>query len=87
MFFGIETAVVNPSLIEYFRGVESVLNQDGPAEIFKAGDCVEITDDPFKGLSAKVLKSVNERVIVLIEFMSQQHKVNFSDGQCRAVMH
>jgi len=78
--FGIEPAVVNRSLIEHLKGVESALNQDGPAEIFKAGDCVEITDGPFKGLSAKVLKSVNERVKVLMEFMSQQHKVNLSVG-------
>ena len=84
--FGIEPAVVNPSLIEHLKGVESALNQDGPAEIFKAGDCVEITDGPFKGLSAKVLKSVNERVKVLMEFMSQQHKVNLSVGQCRAMV-
>jgi len=55
-------------------------------EIFKAGDCVEITDGPFKGLSAKVLKSVNERVKVLMEFMNQQHKVNLSVGQCRAIV-
>ena len=83
--FGVEPAVVNPSLIEHLKGVESALNQGGPAEIFKVGDQVEITDGPFKGLSAKVLKSVNERVKVLMEFMSQQHKVNLSVGQCRAV--
>ena len=84
--FGIEPAVVNPSLIEHLKGVESALSQDGPAEIFKAGDCVEITDGPFKGLSAKVLKSVDERVKVLMEFMSQLHKVNLSVGQCRALV-
>ena len=84
--FGIEPAVVNPSLIEHLKDVESALNQDGPAKIFKAGDCVEITDGPFKGLSAKVLKPVNERVKVLMEFMSQQHKVNLSVGQCRAMV-
>ena len=84
--FGIEPAVVNLSLIEHLKGVESALNQDGPAEIFKVGDCVEITDGPFKGLSAKVLKSVNERVKVLMEFMSQQHKVSLSVGQCRAAV-
>jgi len=85
--FGIKPAFVNPSLIEHLKGVEWALNQDGPAEIFKAGDCVEITDGPFKGLSAKVLKSVNERVKVLMEFMRKQHKVNLSVGQCRAVLH
>jgi len=84
--FGIEPAVVNPSLIEHIKGVESAINQDGPAEILKAGDCVEITDGPFKGLSAKVLRSVNERVRVLMEFMSQQHKINLSVGQCRVVV-
>lgn len=84
--FGIEPAVVSPSLIEHLKGVESALNQDGPAEIFKVGDCVEITDGPFMGLSAKVLKSVNDRLKVLMEFMSQQHKVNLSVGQCRAVI-
>ena len=66
--------------------MSSALNQDGPAEIFKAGDCLEMTDGPFKELSAKVLKSVNERVKVLMQFMSQQHKVNLSVGQCRAVV-
>ena len=84
--FGIEPAVVSPSLIEHLKSVESALNLDGPAEIFKAGDCVEITDGPFKGLSAKVLKSFNERVKVLMEFMSQQHKVNLSVGQCSAIV-
>ena len=74
--FGIEPAVVNPSLIEHLKGVESASNQDGPAEIFKVGDSVEITDGPFMGLSVKVLKSVNERVKVLMKFMSQQYKIN-----------
>ena len=84
--FGIEPAVVKPSLIEHLKGVELALNQDGPAEIFKAGDCIEITDGPFKGLSAKVVKSVNKRVKVLMEFMSQQHKLNLSVSQCRAMV-
>ena len=78
MRFVIEVVMVNPSLIEHLKGVESALNQDDSAEIFTAGDFVGITDGPFKGRSAEVLKSVNKRAKVLMGFMSQQHKVNLS---------
>lgn len=70
--FGIEPARVDDGLIELLRAQEASGETD-PKRLFKPGERVSLTEDPFAGIEGIYQMADGERrIMVLIEILSKQ---------------
>ena len=84
VFFGAQPAKASDKLINELRqlGVKLKAASDG-LNPFKTGDEVVVSSGPFKGVSAKVLASDQERVILLFQFLGKLQRVELEAGICQ----
>jgi len=83
--FGTKPARASDELIRGIRRLEAARNADGnQLKPFKPGDEVIVMDGPFKGVSAEVLSSDQQRVILLLQVLGQTQRLEFEAGICRA---
>lgn len=83
--FGVEPARVDDSLIELLRMQEASAHKE-PERLFKQGERVHLTEAPFSGLEGIYQLAEGERrVIVLIEMLSKQVRVQLSPASLRKV--
>jgi transcriptional antiterminator RfaH len=81
--FGMKLARVSGDLIEEIRVLEAVRNDSGnELKPFKNGDQVLVMDGPFKGVTAEVLSSDQQRVILLLQVLGKIHQLEFGVGLC-----
>jgi len=82
--FGTEPATASDELIREIRRLESVHNaNEGQLKPFKVGDEVVVMQGPFKGVSAKVLSSDQQRVILLLQVLGKTQPLAFEAGVCQ----
>ena len=82
--FGKEPAWASDKLINDIRVFESTqINQTDQLKPFKKGDQVLVMDGPFKGVSAKVFSSDQERVILMLQVLGNFQKIEFKTGICQ----
>lgn len=82
--FGTEPARAGEGLIREIRRLEAVRNAGGDQlKPFKPGDEVFITAGPFKGVSAEVLSSDQQRVILLMQVLGKTQQLEFEAGICQ----
>ena len=68
--FGTEPAWASDKLVNDIRKLEATqINQSNQLKPFKNGDQVIVVDGPFKGVSAKVFSSDQERVILILQVL------------------
>ncbi|MDJ0685138.1 MAG: transcriptional activator RfaH [Alphaproteobacteria bacterium] len=80
--FGTTPARASEALIEDIRRLEAArigAGADGAA--FKVGDQVQVMDGPFKGLSAEVFESDEQRVILLLQVLGGERTVAFEPAR------
>jgi len=83
--FGTVLAWANDELIEEIRVLEAACNDSGDELMpFKKGDQVMVMDGPFKGVSAEVLSSDRQRVILLLQVLGKTQHLVFEAGHCQA---
>lgn len=83
--FGTEPARASDSLVQEVRRLETVRNADGDQlKPFKPGDEVSIIAGPFKGISAEVLSSDQQRVILLMQVLGKNQQLEFETEICQA---
>lgn len=83
--FGMELAWASDALIKGIRLLEAERNDSGDTlKPFKVGDEVMIMTGPFKGVSAKVLSSDQQRVILLLQMLGRTQQLEFETGICQA---
>jgi transcriptional antiterminator RfaH len=82
--FGMELAWASDRLIEEIRVLEAARNNSGDElKPFKSGDQVLVMDGPFKGVTAEVLSSDQQRVILLLQVLGKIHQLEFEAGLCQ----
>lgn len=82
--FGTELARATDSMICEIRGLEAARNAGGDQlKPFKPGDEVLITAGPFKGISAEVFSSGQQRVILLMQVLGKTQRLEFESGICQ----
>ena len=82
--FGKNPALASDKLISDIRKFEtSQLNQKDELNPFKKGDRVIVLDGPFKGVSAKVFTSDQERVILMFQVLGNTQKIEFETQVCQ----
>ena len=82
--FGTEPARASEGLIREIRRLEAVRNAGGDQlKPFKPGDEVFIMAGPFKGISAEVLSSDQQRVILLMQVLGKTQQLEFEAGICQ----
>lgn len=83
--FGIEPARVDDGLIELLRMQEASAQKE-PERLFRQGERVHLTEAPFSGIEGIYQLAEGERrVIVLIEMLSKQVRVQVSPASLRKV--
>jgi len=83
--FGTEPARASDGLIREIRRLEAVRNAAGDQlKPFKPGNEVFITAGPFKGVSAEVLSSDQQRVVLLMQVLGKTQQLEFEAGICQA---
>lgn len=83
--FGNHPAWASHELIEDVRRLEAAGKAGANAETpFKKGAKVLVTDGPFKGVLAEVMRSNQERVVLLFKVLGKQQKITL---ETRAVTH
>ena len=83
--FGTEPARAGDALIGEIRALEAARNAGGDdIAPFRKGDQVTVLGGPFKGVSAEVLSSDQQRVILLLEILGKTQKLAFRTALCRA---
>lgn len=82
--FDMKLAWASDELIEEIRVLEAARN-DSSDELkpFKKGDQVMVMDGPFKGVSAEVLSSDQQRVILLLQVLGKTQQLEFEAGLCQ----
>lgn len=81
--FGVEPARVDDGLVELLRAQE-VSAQAEPVRLFKSGERVRLTEAPFAGIEGIYqIASGERRVIVLIELLSKQVRVQVAPASLR----
>lgn len=85
--FGMEPAIVPRNLVETLMARDDQSGvQDLPPEEFRAGEQVRITDGPMMGYEGIFLaKTSRERVLVLLEIVGTQARVNIESVNLEAV--
>jgi|MDTG01.5.fsa_nt_gb transcriptional antiterminator RfaH len=82
--FGKDPAWASDKLINDIRNFEaSQLNYLDQLKPFKKGDRVIVLDGPFKGVSAEVFSSDQERVLLMLQVLGDNQKIEFSTGICQ----
>jgi len=82
--FGAEPAKAANGLIREIRRLEDLSNAGGyQREPFKPGDEVCVMAGPFKGVSAEVLSSDQQRVILLIQVLGKTQQLEFEARICQ----
>jgi len=82
--FGNQPARASAVLIKEIRLIESERRACGDSlKPFKSGDEVIVIDGPFKGISAKVLSSDQQRVILLLEVLGKNQQLEFQAELCQ----
>ena len=85
MHFGKEPAWASNKLINDIRKFEATqINQADQLKPFKNGDQVIVVDGPFKGVSAQVFSSDQERVILILQVLGNFQKIQFKTGICQS---
>lgn len=83
--FGTEPAWASNKLINDIRKFEATqINQADQLKPFKNGDQVIVVDGPFKGVSAQVFSSDQERVILILQVLGNFQKIQFKTGLCQS---
>ena len=83
--FGKEPAWASNKLIKDIRKFEATqINQADQLKPFKNGDQVIVVDGPFKGVSAQVFSSDQERVILILQVLGNFQKIQFKTGICQS---
>lgn len=82
--FGTELARARNSLIRDIKNIEDA-RYSGREQLkpFKSGDKVKILSGPFKDVSADVLLSDQERVILLLKVLGKTQSLEFEAGVCQ----
>jgi len=81
--FGVEPAVVSDGLVKTLREQEAS-RQGEPERLFKPGERVRLTEAPFGGIEGIYQMADGERrVIVLIELLSKQVRVQVAPASLR----
>jgi transcriptional antiterminator RfaH len=81
--FGAELAWASDGLIEEIRALEAARNDSGDElKPFKNGDQVLVMDGPFKGVTAEVLSSDQQRVILLLKVLGKT-QLEFEARLCK----
>jgi len=82
--FGTEPARVDEGLVATLRTCEGEMASAGPRSVFQPGERLVVTEGPFSGLEAVYqMGDGNERVMVLIEFMSKKRNLAVPVGALR----
>ena len=82
--FGVEPAWASDSLIKAIRQMEAERNdRSDTLKPFKPGDNVMIMTGPFKGVSAEVLSSDQQRVILMLQVLGKTQQLEFEAGICQ----
>jgi len=83
--FGVEPAKVADSLVDALRAQEASVQAE-PERLFKPGERVRLTEAPFAGIEGIYQMAHGERrVMVLIEILSRQVRVQVSPASLRKV--
>lgn len=83
--FGVEPAKVADSLVDALRAQEASV-QALPERLFKPGERVRLTEAPFAGIEGIYQMAEGERrVMVLIEMLSKQVRVQVAPANLRRV--
>jgi len=83
--FGVEPAKVDDKLIELLLALEASV-QSEPQQLFKPGERVRLTEGSFGGLEGLYqMADGDQRVIVLIEFMSRPVAIRVAPASLRKV--
>lgn len=81
--FGVEPAKVDDCLVELLQVQEELVHRE-PERLFKPGEQVRLTERPFAGIDGIYQMADGEqRVVVLIEILSQPVAVRVSPGSLR----
>ncbi|MGF1743306.1 KOW motif-containing protein [Vibrio profundum] len=82
--FGTEPAMASETLINEIQLMESsrCTSRDS-LKPFKCGDEVIVMDGPFKGVSAEVLSSYQQRVVLLFQVLGKNQQMEFEAGVCQ----
>ena len=82
--FGTEPAKASDGLIREIQSMEAARDSGGDQlEPFKCGDEVMVVSGPFKGVSAEVLSSDQQRVILLLQVLGKTQQLEFEAGICQ----
>ena len=82
--FGVEPAWASDSLIKSIRQMEAERSDRGDIlKPFKPGDAVMIMTGPFKGVSAEVLSSDQQRVILMLQVLGKTQQLECEAGICQ----
>jgi transcriptional antiterminator RfaH len=82
--FGTDPAWASDVLIKEIQHLEAARNAGGDLlKPFKIGDKVMVVVGPFKGVSAEVLSSDQQRVILLLQLLGKTQQLEFEVGICQ----
>ncbi len=82
--FGTEPAKASDGLISEIQSIEACRDYSGDQlQPFKRGDEVMVVSGPFKGVSAEVLSSDQQRVILLLQVLGKTQQLEFESGICQ----
>lgn len=82
--FGTEPVKASDRLVREIQSMEAAQNSGGEKlKPFKPGDEVIVVSGPFKGVSAKVLSSDQQRVILLLQLLGKTQQLEFEAGICQ----
>jgi len=82
--YGTEPAKVRDGLIREIQGMEAARDFSGDQlKPFKCGDEVVVVSGPFKGVSAEVLSSGQQRVILLMQVLGKTQQLEFEAAVCQ----
>ena len=81
--FGTEPARASEALIGEIQSMEAARDSGGDElKPFKRGDEVMVMSGPFKGVSAEVLSSDQQRVILLLQVLGKSQQLEFEAEIC-----
>jgi len=84
--FGSKPAWASEKLVNEIRKFEALQqDQENQLKPFKKGDQVIILDGPFKGISAEVFSSSQQRVILLLQIMGNSQQLQFKSEVCQSL--
>lgn len=82
--FGTEPAKASNSLIFEIQSMVAARDSGGKQlKPFKPGDEVMVVSGPFKGVSAEVFSSDQQRVILLLQVLGKTQRLEFDSGICQ----